>query len=301
MNRFNPCAFSALALAVLLAFAFPALAAPVDNNRDTTINGEWTFQQDQTFKKDVILEDQVKVGGESVFEAAPVFFYDEFLGTNGTLFQGGATGGGYSGSWTGNATAGGNATVVGSIPPGYAQLNTNGSSGAQTASMYWNDNLALDISKGLVFETRVTFPTLPANYGTASIGLMGNATQANPLGNGWFALFHVGGSNPAPTFNTDVNATFSDGVANLNATTGATIAANTARTYRIETSTDGVLSFFIDGAQVGAATAMDWSTAGGRLYVQPYLNVYQGGASTNAIDSNATMRVDYVRVYQKTR
>lgn len=304
MKRFNQWGFLALALVALLA-ATPALAAPLDTNRDATINGEYRFQQDVTFQEGVILDNapvEVKYSNgtdyiyEKVSEPYPASFYDEFLGMNATFPNSGNTAS-YAGMWFMNGTGDGQAYLRGDVPPGVATLALNGSSGVQSAAMLWNDNLSLDISKGLVFEARVAVNDLPDYPGSVSFGLMGNYTNPDPMANGWFAMFDIGGS---AINNSGVNATTYDGVTHTNASTGITASAD-YKVYRIETDTNKVVRYFVDGAEVAATSAPTWGTAGGRLFVQPFFNVSTPSGATNALSSNGSIRLDFLRVAQKSR
>src|SRR4051812_29490436 len=103
---------------------------------------------------------------ERVLPLGPIVFYDDF-GTAGRKVIP-AAGSAESGMpWT--------KKIVGAAPPtvagvanaigGQVACTLTSTSEKQDALLYWDDNLGLDVTKGLVFETRVKLSVLPSAAG----------------------------------------------------------------------------------------------------------------------------------------
>src|ERR1700694_3358749 len=99
----------------------------------------------QTFFEDIT--------GETVLPMAPLFFGDEFIGAGHTagIPASGSPAAGYP--WV--------KKIVGAAPPtvalatnasgGQVQLALTATSEKEDAVLYWNDNLAIDVTKGAVW------------------------------------------------------------------------------------------------------------------------------------------------------
>src|ERR1700738_5082238 len=117
------------------------------------INGIQTFFEDKTF--------------ETVMPMAPLQFADDFIGAGHSAGVPAAASPVAGYPWV--------KKIVGAAPPtvalvanatgGQMQLALTATSELQDAVLYWNDNLAIDVTKGTVFEARAALSVPPSVAG----------------------------------------------------------------------------------------------------------------------------------------
>jgi hypothetical protein len=222
---------------------------------------------------------------ESVLPAAPIVFYEDFLGQAYVAVPA-----------AGSAVDGCPfvAKIVGSGPPTLAGVaNAIGgqvacalaaTSEKEDAILYWGDNLALDCTKGLLFETRGLLSVTPtgvarADWGVASVWIDG------PANNTCFAMFSAQASGA-------VLVTAFDGVTTTSIASGVTVGTTDWHIYRIDLSNLADVAFYIDGVRVNADNTISFAATGTLAVLQPYLGCYK--ASGTGV---GTLTTDYVRTW----
>lgn len=213
----------------------------------------------------------------------PVQFYDDFIGADVVIPASGSVESGVS--WS--------KKLVGAAPPTVAKVadGVNGSvllsltadDQKQDAAMHMNDELMFSIAQGAIFETRLTFTTLPTVDAKASFGLWGAWADAG-------SAYRVGFEVPAGgvvTCESDDNAT------DTSAASDITLVASTYNIFRIDCTNQSAIKFYIDGALVCASTTFANAASASNSKAQPHLGLYKASSAGLGV-----MSVDYVKVWQ---
>ena len=180
---------------------------------------------------------------------------------------------------------------------GVVNLIVDADDNAEVACLHWGDQESLSIERGLIFEARVAFSTLPTT-GTETLqavwGLAGahNATMDSIDCNAWFRL--ESSAQTALLWETDDNVTDDDDNAASVTLTAGTMAAQ-GKIYRIDCTDTSAVKFFVDGEQVGSGDMSGLTGAIGN--VQPYFCVSKALSVANT--GTGTMQIDYVKIWQK--
>jgi hypothetical protein len=142
------------------------------------------------------------------------------------------------------------------------------------------------LNRGLVFEWRYRFTTLPAGASTAVIGLCGNHNAAidTVAESIWFRHDFSG----LITVETDdtVNET-------SKVTTGVTLVANEWVVVRADCANPANVLFFVNGNQVAAGTTFNMSNVAA-LQLQPVARLDKAAAAPNV----GVMELDYFKAWQ---
>lgn len=218
---------------------------------------------------------------ETVFAAAPVQFYDDFLGA-GTVIP--AAGSPESGvAWC--------QKIVGAAPPvlapvadgagGQLSAALTSASQKQEATLYMNDQRNFDVSKGLIFETRVRLSVLPSASGVQAVWGISDDWIDGPDNASYYLEFGA-------TANGAVLARKKDGVATTSTATGVTLLATDWAIFKIDATDTTAVKFSINGALVHTAS---FGATGANAVLQPKLEVYKPSGT-----GVATMLADYVRI-----
>lgn len=215
----------------------------------------------------------------------PIIVSDDFLGeAYNTTF------------WGTTETVSGGTLVAGLIDDetnGIMGLGLDSTDEAQIAAMHFGDNLCLSMAQGLVFETRLTFETLPttgtelvnAVFGLASAH---NTTLNSIATNAWFRV--ISSAQTALLWETDNGDTDDDGNS-----TGITLVAGTYHIYRIDCTNTAAVKFYVDDVLVGTSD-MSTTLSAAEAKVQPYFNVSKAKSSANT--GTGTIYIDYVKIFQ---
>jgi hypothetical protein len=155
---------------------------------------------------------------------------------------------------------------------------------AQTACLYWNDELSLAPAQGLVFECRCKLSVLPTLVAEIQFGLAG-AYNAVPDTVAKSMFFDADGSG-AINCATDDDTTDSGAIAS-----GVTVLATDWKTYRIDATDVTDVRFYIDGAHVATGTTFAYADTDP---MQPYLACYKASGA-----GVGTLQIDYVAAWQK--
>ena len=227
---------------------------------------------------------------ETLLATFPVHFQDDFLGYK---LQKYVTNENTSAPWHTVATNLNLAPeLVADTANGVAQITVDSDDNAEHGTLYWGDNNHLDLSKGLIFETRLTFAILPTTGTEIVEAVWGLADDDNAVldsvaTNAWFKV--ISSAQTALLYESDDGDTDD----NDNAA-GITLVAGTYNIFRIDATDVTNVRFFVDGVHVGS-TAMSNLTAAEAM-VQPYFTVMKAVSANNT--GTGTMYIDYCRVWQ---
>lgn len=226
------------------------------------------------------------VTNERVLPIAPVVFYQDFLAAGYQAIPA-----------AGAANAGGDFVVkiVGAGPPtvagvanaigGQAACTLLATSEKEDAVLFWDDNLALDVTKGLDFEARVRLSVLPSAAGVQAVWGLGSVWIDGPNNNACFLRFGA-------TANGAVLIQAFDGVTTTSFATGVTVLATDFHIYRIDANVLTDVKFYIDGTQVSTNGLVNFAATGTLAVLQPYLACYKPSGT-----GVATLLIDYVRAW----
>jgi len=221
-----------------------------------------------------------KATQESLIPMFPVVFYDDFIGVaGGSVFDG-------TEIW--NVVNVGDATnaIVADSSNGLFLLHLHVTSENEDAVLYMGDNRNFDVSKGLIFETRLNIATLPTLTAEIVWGMCGNHNLDNDTAteSAWFKLDGSG----ALVCETDDTSNDEDDEA-----TGITIVAGTYYIFRIDFTDLTDVKFYVDGVRVAPTKTFDMSNlTAGEEQMQPYFSLDKTGDA-----GLGDMNIDYVRIF----
>lgn len=224
------------------------------------INGVQTFYEDKTF--------------ETVMPMAPLAFADDFIGAGhsaGVPAAGSPTAG-YP--WV--------KKIVGAAPPtvalvsnatgGQLQLALTATSEKQDAVLYWNDNLAVDVTKGAVFECRAALTVPPSAASVQAVFGLAAAWIDGPDNNVKYLEFGATANNALLVRSQD--GTTQNSIAASVA--GSAVALDTNfHVFRIDASDVTDIGFYYDGNRVNAKASIAYAATGANAILQPYIAVYK--------------------------
>ena len=229
-------------------------------------------------------DDQQKF--ETVLANAPVFFQEDFVGAGHSAGIPAAASPAAGYPWV--------KKIVGAAPPtvalvanaagGQVALTLLSNSEKEDAALYWNDNLAMDLTKKASFEFVAALSVLPSAAVQAVMGFQ-SAWADGPdngsfyIGFGWLA-------------NGNLLIRSKDGVTTSSIAAapagGAAIVTDTAQhVYRVDMSDVNDVSFWVDGVRVNAVGSITFKATGSNAVLQPYASVYKAsgvGVGTLTID-----------------
>jgi hypothetical protein len=220
---------------------------------------------------------------------ANVMFADDFLGAGEGTFPTSLTQGL---PWIKKLVQTSGTPSVGGISAagaGQVQLLIDTTSEKQEATLYWADNKAFDVTKGLIFEARVKLTTLPSASGVEAVWGVSSSWVDGPDNAAEYLEFGVSGSGGA------VNMRSQDGTTQ-NALASGFVADTNFHVYRIDCNVVTDIGFYVDGARKNTAGQVGFAATGSSAILQPYLSCYKPSGA-----GNATMVVDYVRAWMNGR
>lgn len=150
----------------------------------------------------------------------------------------------------------------------------------QEATLYSNDALFLDATKGLDWGARLAMHVLPT-AGVEMVFGMQSAWIDGPDNAAIYIQFQALASGA-------VNIRIKDGTNTFSYATGVTLVADAYHIFRIDASDVTRLDFYIDGVRVSAGNPTGFLAAGASAILQPYCSVYKAsgtGVGTLYIDA----------------
>ncbi|NVO13893.1 MAG: hypothetical protein HXX10_07640 [Rhodoplanes sp.] len=221
---------------------------------------------------------------ENVLPVSPFYYEDDFVGAGKQAF---ATTGTQGLDWI--------KKIVGAAPPtlagvanaagGQVQAALTSTSEKQEATLYWADNLQIDMTKGACFEARVKLPVLPSIAGVQAVWGLSSAWADGPDNASYYAEFGVNGSGA-------LLLRSRDGVTTNSKATATTLLATDWHIFRMDATDVTDVKFFVDGVQQNVNNGLAFAATGANAILQPYFGVYK--ASGVGV---GTLLVDYIRLW----
>jgi hypothetical protein len=220
-----------------------------------------------------------------------IAFKDDFIGAGGgTIPAAGSPVDGFP--WvkklvdtSGSPTVGGVANAGG----GQVQLLIDTTSEKQEATLYGNDSLWADVTKGLIFEARVKMTTLPSATGVEAVWGVSSAWIDGPDNASEYVEFGLSGTSAL------ANLRSQDGTTQNSVASAFTVDTN-FHVYRFDCYAPSAILFYIDGVLQNEATTIGFAATGASAILQPYLSCYKPSGAGHAV-----MVVDYVRAWMTSR
>jgi hypothetical protein len=244
--------------------------------RSKYIGGVLSFYEDQQY--------------EHVLPVAPVQFYEDFLGEAYVAVP--AVGSAVAGCCfvkkivgSGPPTLAGVANAIG----GQVACTLAATSEKEDCVLYWGDNLGLDCTKGLQFETRALLSVTPSATGVQAVWGVAGPWIDGPQNNTCYLEFSA-------QANGAVLLTAFDGVTTTSLASGVTVGTTDWHQYRIDAANLADVAFHIDGNRVNAEGTINFAATGTLAVLQPYCGVYK--ASGTGV---ATLTLDYVRAWMNRK
>jgi hypothetical protein len=236
------------------------------------INGVQTFYEDKNF--------------ETVMPMAPLQFADDFIGAGHSAGVPAAASPTAGYPWV--------KKIVGAAPPtvalisnatgGQMQLALTATSEKQDAALYWNDNLAIDVTKGAVYECRAALTVPPSAASVQMVLGLAAAWIDGPDNNVKYLEFGATANANLLVRSQDGTTQSLDRGFERGRCRGA---RHGFHVFRIDCSDVTDIGFYFDGARVNASKSIGYAATGANAILQPYLAVYKPsgtGVATLAAD-----------------
>lgn len=223
---------------------------------------------------------------ETVRNAAPVQFADDFVGANGLAALPAASSEEAGVPWAVIDVGAATQAYVADAAGGVVALTLTSASEAQDAAICFNDQLCFNVANGGTIEFRIDMAVAPGTGVAAVAGLAGphNLDKDTVANHAWFRWQA-----------SLVTLTESDDTTNNNddTATGITAVAGTYDIYKIDFHDLTDVKFYINGVRVSQATTFDMSNlTAAESIMQPYFSLDK--ASGAAL---GTMKIDYVKFW----
>lgn len=214
---------------------------------------------------------------------APLMFDDDFIGGGHTagIPAAGSPTAGYP--WVKKIVGTGPPTValVSNAAGGQIAATLTSTSEKQDAALYWNDNLSLDATKGLVWAGRLQLTVLPSVAAVLARWGLQSAWIDGPLNAAEYIRFGATGSGLI------VMETF-DGTTTTLANTTLTVNTTDFHNYRIDCTDVTDIKFFIDGVQYNTAKQFAFAATGASAILQAYMSMYKAsGVGVGTLTADA--------------
>jgi hypothetical protein len=225
------------------------------------------------------------VSGETTFSGQPLFFEDEFVGAGHTagVPVAGSPVAGYP--WV--------KKIVGAAPPTVAPVSNAGggqmactlaaTSEKEEATLYMNDNLSFDVTKGLIWEARVNVGVLPSAGQVQMVWGLQSAWIDGPDNGSYYLGFGLLG-------NGNLIIRSKDGVT-TNAISAASIAALLTtdwHVFKVDATDVTNVQFYIDGNAITGLGTVAFAATGANAILQGYASAYKAsgtGVGTLTLDN----------------
>lgn len=226
---------------------------------------------------------------EAVFVSAPITYSDDFVGAGHTagIPANGSPVAGYA--WVKKLvkTSGSPAVGIGAnLPGGVVQLSIDATAEKQEATLYQNDQKTWDSTKTLIYQARVSLPTLPSLAGVLAVWGLWSVWADGPTAAAEYIGFGLNGSGA-------VLIQSFDGTTTKSINTGVVMTAGTYYQFRVEIDATGVLHFFINGVEYTTSTApIAWAATGSNAILQLYNSLYKASGA-----GVAAMNIDSIEIW----
>jgi hypothetical protein len=170
--------------------------------------------------------------------------------------------------------------IVANSAAGIVALALDATSEKQEATIYANDQLNWDVTKGLGFETRLAFSVLPSAAAVEAVFGLQSAWIDGPDNAGFYVRFQALASGL-------INMQTKDGVNTITGSSGVTLVAGAVHIFRIDATNLADVQFYIDGVRVSTTGQFSFAATGASSILQPYVSVYKAsgtGVGTSQVD-----------------
>ena len=222
---------------------------------------------------------------ETLWAQYPIYFYDDFLGPDTVIPAFGADESGCKWVYK-DVSAVGSPTVAkgADVVNGVIDIDLDNQNEVQTVEVNMDDQLVFSMAQGLIFEARLTMSVLPdAATARGVVGVGGGWVAEGPNHRAAFEILTAGA----------INAECDDAATDIPGSTGVTAVAGAYNIFRIDCTSQSNIKFFIDGVRVATATTFASTSNAANSKCQPYF-----GCTKTADTSQATMVIDYVKIWQ---
>lgn len=226
---------------------------------------------------------------ETISLQTAINFLEDFIGaghTAGFPSYGSPTAG-YP--WCKKIVGSATAALVSNASGGVAQLALAATSEAEEATLAWNDNLSVDVTKRAQAEFRIALTVPPsaasveAVWGLSSAWVSGPDTATRLIEFGCTA-------NGKLNLRLKDTGSFTSIAAVYPWNPSSQITLDTAmHMYRIDVTNAADIGFWFDGQRVNAAGSVAFTTTGANAILQPYMSVYKPSGT-----GLATLQIDKV-------
>lgn len=226
------------------------------------------------------------VSHERVHVMSPLQYRDDFLGIGSLVIP--AAGSAENGvDWVKKIVGAAPPTVAGvaSAIGGQVACTLTATSEKQDAAIYWGDQLGLDVTKGLVFETRIRLSVLPSAAGVQAVAGLASSWIDGPDNNTCY--LQVGATASGALLVRSY-----DGATQISAAAGVTLLATDWATVRIDATDVTDVKIFINGSQVTTTGQINFAATGTLAVLQPYFGMYKPSGT-----GVGTLLVDYAKAW----
>jgi hypothetical protein len=157
-------------------------------------------------------------------------------------------------------------------PGGVLGIAIDATSEKQEATLYANDVLNWDVTKGLTWEARLAMHVLPSAAQVEMVWGLQSAWIDGPDNAGIYVEFQA-------LANGSVNLRIKDGTNTYSYPSGVVLVADAFHSFRIDASDVTRLDFFIDGVRVSNGLATGFLASGASAVLQPYCSVYKASGA----------------------
>lgn len=223
---------------------------------------------------------------ERVLIGAPVYYKDDFLGAGAVVIP--AAGSAENGvDWVKKIVGTGPPTVAGvaNAAGGQIACALTATSEKQDAAIYQGDQKNFDVTKSLTFDAVAQLAVLPSGAGAQMVLGMSDVWIDGPDNAAHYIQFGA-------KANGTISARIKDGTTTQEVTTGVTLVAGVAHTFRIDASDVTNVKYYIDGNQVCATTKFAYAATGANSILQPYASMYKASGVVVG-----TLQVDKITVF----
>jgi hypothetical protein len=170
---------------------------------------------------------------------------------------------------------------------GQVAITLEATSQKQDAVLYWDDQKALDTTKGLVFEARFQLSVLPSVAAVQAVIGVASDWVDGPNSNTCYAVVGATGSGAL------LLRTY-DGVTTISAALSPALTLITTdwAIVKIDFSDVTNVKIFVNGQQRTTAGQINWAATSTLAVLQPYAAMYK--ASGTGV---GTMKVDFIKTW----
>ena len=223
---------------------------------------------------------------ETLVRLMPAVLDEDFVGAGHTnIPAAGAPATGYPWVKRTVQTAGAPAAaIIPNAAAGIVSLSLDATSEKQEASLYANDQLNWDMTKGAIWEARLALSVLPSIAGVEMVFGLQSAWIDGPDNAAYYARFQVNGTGA-------LMMQTKDGINTLSIATGLTLAPGAFHIFRMSASDPTNLEFSVDGSRYSASGALSFAATGAAAVLQPYASVYKAAGV-----GVGSMQIDMIQV-----